>query len=174
MRICLIAGLTVGDKRKVEEYLQIQLSKSSARIYGSFFSLNNMRQMFAALLKLRYKDCNVDWSDSPTVSRIIAVEMRRGFRLLMDDNNLNNFLFTTTANHTTSRSIPVLNLIIGNYGDSEMEATLNINDSNIPNTQILIAGSTGSGKTNLLAVLINQFRSLSTETAYPVNFLLFD
>lgn len=174
MRICLIAGLTISDKRKVEEYSQVQLSKSSARIYGSFFSLNNMRQMFAAVLKLRYKDCNVEWNDSPTVSRIIAIEMRRGFRLLMDENNLNSFLFSTTATNTTSRSIPVLNLIIGDYGDSEMEATLNINDSSIPNTQILIAGSTGSGKTNLLAVLINQFRSLSTETAYPVNFLLFD
>lgn len=32
----------------------------------------------------------------------------------------------------------------------------------------------GSGKTNLLAVIIEQFRSLSIETPYPVNFLLFD
>lgn len=174
MRICLIAGLTSNDKRKVDDFTQVQLSKSSSRIYGSFFSVNNMRQMFAAILKLRYRDCNVDWSDSPTVSRIIAAEMRRGFKLLMDDNNLNYFLFTTTPSHATSRSIPVLKMIIGDYGDSDMEATLNINDSNIPNTQILIAGSTGSGKTNLLAVLIHQFRSLSTETAYPVNFLLFD
>ena len=38
----------------------------------------------------------------------------------------------------------------------------------------MIAGATGSGKTNLLAVLIQQFRNLSTETPYPVNFLLFD
>ena len=55
-----------------------------------------------------------------------------------------------------------------------MEASLNINGKSITNTQILIAGSTGSGKTNLLAVLINQLRRLSVETAYPVNFLLFD
>lgn len=174
MRICLIAGLTVGDKRKVDEFANVQLSKSSARIYGSFFSLNNMKPIFSSILKLRYKDCKVDWSDSPTVSRIIATEMRRGLNLLMDDNNLNNFLFSVANNRMTSSSIPKLNLIIGDYGDSEMEATLNINDSSITNTQILIAGSTGSGKTNLLAVLINQFRSLSTETAYPVNFLLFD
>lgn len=174
MRICLIAGLTDGDKRKIEEFSQVQLSKSSARIYGSFFSLNNMKPIFAAVLKLRYCDCKVDWNDSPTVSRIVATEMRRGFLLLMDDNNLNNFLFASTNNHATSRSLPILNLIIGDYGDSEMEATLNINDSSIPNTQILIAGSTGSGKTNLLAVLIHQFRSLSTDTAFPVNFLLFD
>jgi DNA helicase HerA-like ATPase len=38
----------------------------------------------------------------------------------------------------------------------------------------LIAGTTGSGKSNLLAVLINEIRSLSIESMYPVNFLLFD
>ena len=55
-----------------------------------------------------------------------------------------------------------------------MEAKLNINGRSVSNAQILIAGATGSGKTNLLAVLIQQFRNLSTETPYPVNFLLFD
>ena len=55
-----------------------------------------------------------------------------------------------------------------------MEAKLNINGRLVSNAQILIVGATGSGKTNLLAVLIQQFRNLSTETPYPVNFLLFD
>jgi len=173
MRICLIAGLTLAEKRN-EDYKDVQLSKVSNRIYGSFFSLNNMRQMFVAMLKLRYKNVNVDWTDTPSISRIIAVEMRRGYKHLMDDNNLNTFLFTTSAGRVSSQTIPALNLLIGEYGDGEMEATLSINDSSIANTQILIAGSTGSGKTNLLAVLINQFRTLSTETPYPVNFLLFD
>lgn len=175
MRICLLAGLTLNDSREKADFANVQLSKAGARIYGSFFSLNNMHQMYVAMLKLRYRDCSVDWSDSPTVSRIIAAEMRRGFRHLMDDNNLNSFLFTvTTARGTASHSIPALNLLIGNYDDGEMEAILPINDTSIPNTQILIAGSTGSGKTNLLTVLIHQLRSLSTETACPVNFLLFD
>ncbi|MBS1751869.1 MAG: DUF87 domain-containing protein, partial [Bacteroidetes bacterium] len=44
----------------------------------------------------------------------------------------------------------------------------------IPNTQILVAGTTGSGKSNLLAVLLNEIRTLSIESPYPVNFLLFD
>ena len=174
MRICLIAGLSLNDQRKCEDFDNIQLSKNSSRIYSSFFTLNQMHTIFWAVLKLRYKDCKVDWNDSPTVSRIIASEMRRGFRHLMDDNNLSDFLFTTTTAHGASHSIPALNLLIGNYDDGEMEAVLSINDTSIPNTQILIAGSTGSGKTNLLAVLIHQMRSLSTETAYPVNFLLFD
>ena len=41
-------------------------------------------------------------------------------------------------------------------------------------TQILVAGTTGSGKSNLLSVLINQIRNASSDTHYPVNFLLFD
>ena len=51
---------------------------------------------------------------------------------------------------------------------------MDINSRSITNSQIIIAGATGSGKTNLLAVLIQQFRMLSTESQYPVNFLLFD
>lgn len=73
-----------------------------------------------------------------------------------------------------AKDIPVLNMLIGNYGDAEMEATLDINSRAITNSQIIIAGSTGSGKTNLLAVLIQQIRALSSESSYPVNFLLFD
>lgn len=55
-----------------------------------------------------------------------------------------------------------------------MDAALDINSTAISNTQILIAGTTGSGKSNLLAVLINQIRMASADTYYPVNFLLFD
>ena len=142
MRICLIAGLNVAEKRSMERINNIQLSKSSIRIPSSFFTHNNLRSLYSALLKIRYR-------------------------------NLNNFLLSITPHRNMSGNIPVLELIIGEY-DNEMEASLNINGKSITNTQILIAGSTGSGKTNLLAVLINQFRRLSVETTYPVNFLLFD
>jgi len=37
-----------------------------------------------------------------------------------------------------------------------------------------VAGTTGSGKSNLISVLINQIRGASSDTHYPVNFLLFD
>ena len=94
--------------------------------------------------------------------------MFRGRDYLLNDNNLNNFLLSITSHRNVSGNIPALELIIGEY-DNEMEASLNINGKSITNTQILIAGSTGSGKTNLLAVLINQFRRLSVETAYPAS-----
>ena len=173
MRICLIAGLNVAEKRSMERINNIQLSKSSIRIPSSFFTHNNLRSLYSALLKIRYRDFKIDWNDNPTVSRIIAAEMFRGRDYLLNDNNLNNFLLSITPHRNMSGNIPVLELIIGEY-DNEMEASLNINGKSITNTQILIAGSTGSGKTNLLAVLINQFRRLSVETTYPVNFLLFD
>ena len=154
MRICLIAGLNVAEKRSMEHISNIQLSKSSIRIPSSFFTHNNLRSLYSALLKIRYKDFKIDWNDNPTVSRIIAAEMFRGRDYLLNDNNLNNFLLSITSHRNVTGSIPALELIIGEY-DNEMEASLNIN-----------------GK--LLAVLINQFRRLSVETAYPVNFLLFD
>lgn len=69
--------------------------------------------------------------------------------------------------------IPEMNLYIGQYEDG-MDAALDLNSTAISNTQILIAGTTGSGKSNLLAVLINQIRMASADTYYPVNFLLFD
>lgn len=173
MRICLIAGLNITDKRRLKDVEAIQLSKNSARIYECFFTLNNLKSLYSALLKLRYKDIDNDWTDTPLVSRIIAYEMLRGNDYLMGDNNLNNFLYNAADRKKSTGTIPALDLIIGDYGD-DIEATLNINGRAITNSQILIAGSTGSGKTNLLAVLINQFRCLSTETPYPVNFLLFD
>lgn len=55
-----------------------------------------------------------------------------------------------------------------------MEATLDINSRAITNAQIIIAGAPGSGKTNLPAVLMQQIHALSSESSYPVNFLLFD
>ena len=173
MRLCLIAGLSLAQERNIDNLDTIQLSKSSIRIPSSFFTHNNLRSLFSALLKLRYQNFNIDWTDNPTISRIIASEMLRGRDYLLQESNLNNFLLTTVSGGRSSSSIPALELLIGEYGD-DMEAKLNINGKAVTNTQILIAGSTGSGKTNLLAVLINQLRRLSVDTPYPVNFLLFD
>ena len=85
--------------------------------------------------------------------RIIAAEMLRGRDYLIADNNLDSFLYAMNNKVAMAKDIPVLNLLIGNYGDEEMEATLDINSRSITNSQIIIAGATGSGKTNLLAVL---------------------
>ena len=174
MRICFIVGLSLPTKRSIDDYKDIQLSVSSIRITPSFFTMHDLSTLYSALLKLRYADLNIDWTQNATLSRIIAAEMLRGRDYLMADNNLDSFLYAMNNKVAMAKDIPVLNLLIGNYGDEEMEATLDINSRSITNSQIIIAGATGSGKTNLLAVLIQQFRMLSTESQYPVNFLLFD
>ncbi|MBQ2855995.1 MAG: DUF87 domain-containing protein [Bacteroidaceae bacterium] len=173
MRICFLAGLSQTGQRDLNKVSEIQLSKTSTRYVPSFFTMNNLSSLYSALLKLRYKEYGIDWSDNPLLSRIIAYEMLRGRDYLMDENNLNGFLYSVTSNNKNYGSIPALELLIGEY-DEDMEALLDINSRAITNSQILVAGATGSGKTNLLAVLIQQIRSRSIETAYPVNFLLFD
>ena len=174
MRICFIVGLNQTDRRELEDFQDIQLSTSSTRIVPSFFTLNNLAPLYSALLKIRYNHLNIDWTQNATLSRIIAGEMLRGRDHLLHENNLDNFLFATNMRTRTSTDIPALKLLIGNYGDEEMEATLDINSRAVTNAQIIIAGATGSGKTNLLAVLMQQLRALSSESPYPVNFLLFD
>jgi energy-coupling factor transporter ATP-binding protein EcfA2 len=173
MRICLIASLSLSEKRSIDDLESYILSRTSQRIQPSFFTKDNKRSLFSALLKFRYKDCNVNWNDASIVGKIIAKEIHRGLQYLSDEDNLNSFLFSVSDRRHSSNDIPALELLIGEY-DDDMEAKLNINGRSISNAQILIAGTTGSGKTNLLAVLIQQFRNLSTDTPYPVNFLLFD
>lgn len=173
MRICLIASLSQSDKRNVDDLDSIVMSKTSQRIMPSFFTKDNRKPLFSALLKLRYKDCEVDWSNTSTVGRIVAKEMYRGIRFLSEEENMNAFLYAENNRRHGGNEIPALDLMIGEYGE-DMPAELSINNKAVSNAQILVAGTTGSGKTNLLAVLIQQFRSLSTETPYPVNFLLFD
>ena len=167
MRICLITSLSLAEKRSIEGLGEIALSKSSQRIMPSFFTKDNKKSLFSALLKLRYKDCEVDWQNSSVVGRIVAKEIYRGIAYLSeDDNNLNAFFFASSDRRHGGNSIPALELLIGEYAE-DMAAKLNINGSSVSNAQILVAGATGSGKTNLLAVLINQFRTLSTETPIP-------
>ena len=173
MRICFIVGLSQTGQRNLNEVAEIQLSKTSTRFVPSFFTMNNLSSLYSAMLKLRYKEHDIDWTDNPLLSRIIASEMLRGRNYLMDENNLNAFLYSVASNNKNYGSIPALELLIGEY-DEDMEALLDINSRAITNSQILVAGATGSGKTNLLAVLIQQIRSRSIETSYPVNFLLFD
>ncbi len=173
MRISLIASLSLAEKRNVEDLGGIVMSKTSQRIMPSFFTKDNKKTLFSALLKLRYKECEVDWQNPSMVGRIVAKEIYRGIDYLSEDENLNAFLFAENNRRGGGSGIPALELLVGEYGE-DMEAKLNINGRSVSNAQILVAGATGSGKTNLLAVLIQQFRNLSTETPYPVNFLLFD
>lgn len=175
MRICLLAGLSVKEQRNLELIEQIPLSKNSNRIFETLFTLHNLGPVYSALLKLRYNGSKVDWDNTTLKSKIINSEILRGGELLLKDGVLDEWLMHTpdTSIGYASGSIPILNLNIGNYED-EIPALLNLNGRAIPNTQILISGTTGSGKSNLLAVLINEIRQISLETAYPVNFFLFD
>lgn len=173
MRICLLVGLSTPGRREIEQVGSIRLHKGS-RFQGSFWTHQELAPLYSALIKLRYHEEELDLSNNNVLSRIIASEMYRGRDTLMADNGLENYLFSTSGKTALNKDIPALNLLIGNYGDAEMEATLDINSKAITNSQIIIAGATGSGKTNLLAVLMQQIRQISSESSYPVNFLLFD
>jgi hypothetical protein len=175
MRICLIAGLSSTEHRDLAAIEQVQLSKTSNRIFETLFTLHNLGGVYSALLKLRYHELQIDWENATLKSKIINAEILRGKDVLLKEGVLDDWLLNTI---TTSRggkagAIPFLNLNIGSYED-DIEATLNLNGRDIANTQILVAGTTGSGKSNLLAVLLNEIRTLSIESPYPVNFLLFD
>jgi type IV secretory pathway VirB4 component len=125
------------------------------------------------MIKLRYHDLEINWEDNITKSKVVNAEIFRGYDMLMKGDTLHEWLKVSTTASIKAGQIPLLNLNIGNY-DGDISAYLDMNSKNVTNTQILIAGSTGSGKSNLLAVLMNEMRSLSVESNYPVNFLFFD
>lgn len=175
MRICLLAGLSNKEHRIMLPIEQIQLSKSSNRIFETLFTLHNLGIAYSALLKLRYNDLQVDWENSSLKSKIINAEILKGRDVLLKEGVLDDWLLNAVSSSARGKvgAIPFLDLHIGSY-EGEIDANLNLNGKDISNTQILIAGTTGSGKSNLLAVLLNEIRTLSIESAYPVNFLLFD
>ena len=175
MRICLLAGLSNKEHREVNSIEQIQLSKTSNRIFETLFTLHNLGSAYSALLKMRYHGLPVDWENAVLKSKIVNAEILRGKDVLLKDDVLDDWLLNaiSSARGGKAGAIPFLNLNIGSYED-DILASINLNGKDIPNTQILIAGTTGSGKSNLLAVLVNEIRTLSIESAYPVNFLLFD
>ncbi len=175
MRICLLAGLSNSELRDLASIEQIQMSKTSNRIFETLFTLHNLGAAYSALLKIRYNILQVDWENTVLKSKIVNAEILRGSAVLLKNELLDDWLINTVSSTKSGKagSIPHLNLNIGFYED-EIPALLNLNGKDIANTQILIAGTTGSGKSNLLAVLLNEIRILSIESPYPVNFLLFD
>ena len=175
MRICLLAGLSSKEHRELEAVEKIQMSKNSNRIFETLFTLHNLGAVYSALLKLRYQGLDIDWENTSIKSKIINAEILRGSKILINETILDEWLLNTINHGSSTKAgrIPTLNLNIGTYEDN-IPAMLNLNGKDITNTQILVAGTTGSGKSNLLAVLLNEIRTLSIESQYPVNFLLFD
>lgn len=174
LRICLLAGLSDKSPRRIDDLNDYNMVVSRTPYATTFFTKSNIGHLFEVLLKLRYKDVDADWTQSSLVSRVLGREILRGRDILMKDGGLEEWLtYIPLRAGKLLSDIPVLNLCIGEY-ENGMTANLDMNGRNIANTQILVAGTTGSGKSNLLAVLINQIRSASSDTHYPVNFLLFD
>ena len=174
MRTCMFVGLSDNAPRNVEEVNKFHVSSTSAPYTASFFTKANVRSVFEALIKLRYKDVDAEWTSVAFVSKVLGAEMLRGRDILLKDGGVDEWLhYSPLRGGKLASDIPELNLAIGQYEDG-MDAVLDINSRAIANTQILVAGTTGSGKSNLIAVLINQIRMASSDTQYPVNFLLFD
>ena len=174
MRVCLLVGLSDDHQRDMNEVARVTVSKNNEPYPGSFFTKGNIKRLLSALVKMRYHDREVLWESPAQLTKILGCEMLRGKEMLMKEGALDEWLrFNFTKNGKARITIPALNLHIGTF-DNGMEAYIDVNNREISNTQMLIAGATGSGKSNLLAVLLQQMRSASVDTAYPVNFLLFD
>ena len=176
LRICLMVGLQDKSKRDIAEIQKLQIATNSGRYTPGFFSTvwSELPKYITTMIRLRYQDVDIDWNVANNLSRVLEYEALRGRDILMKGNIDEWLTFIPTGGKSGGkRGIPELRLYIGKYGNDD-DAYIDINARSIPNTQIVIAGSTGSGKTNLLAVLINQIRSISMDSAYPVNFLLFD
>jgi energy-coupling factor transporter ATP-binding protein EcfA2 len=174
LRICLLAGLSDKSPRRIDDLNDYGMTVSRTPYATTFFTKSDIGTLFEILLKLRYKDVEADWTQPNLVSRVMGREILRGKDILMKEGGLEEWLtFIPLRAGKSMTDIPELNLLIGEY-ENGMEARLDMNSCNIANTQILVAGTTGSGKSNLISVLINQIRNASSDTHYPVNFLLFD
>lgn len=175
MRTCALVGLSDASERKASDIVGMSLSIDRAHYPASMFAKPLVKKAFQTLIKLRYHDAGMDMDSPATIARIITYEMLRGRDILMKEGAIEDWLYYTPRSGGAGGSldIPRLELVIGKY-DNGNDAIIDMNSRSISNTQIIIAGATGSGKTNLLALLISQMRKLSSDSMHPVNFLLFD
>jgi hypothetical protein len=171
-RLALMASLADAKaERQLDGLAEMRLKD---HIHDTCFNWNNLQPLWSALLKLRWHAVNPDWENHGQKSRIINWEILHGIQLIKSTEKVEEWLsYSSPTNGTASGEIPRLLLDIGEY-EGGMAARLDLNGRAIANTQVLIAGTTGSGKSNLIAVLLNEIRQLSVESARPVNFLLFD
>jgi type IV secretory pathway VirB4 component len=177
----LAAGLSINEPRSAEQYNAVRLS-DALTIHDTVFTRNNYMPLWSALVKLRYQSCFPADLTTETMSKIVGYEMLRGAEYCLEEQHLEEWLHYVVSDERSGAAehIPALSLHVGSFSDTAhgtpqgTPAYLDLNGREIANTQILIAGATGSGKTNLLAVLLQQMRGASVETPFPVNVLLFD
>ena len=174
-RLSLLAGLSLTDERRLPDIETIRLISSGNHIHDTTFSRNNLQNLWSGLLKLRYQHLTLDWENVVLKSKIVNYEMIRGCDYLLYGDRLDGYLRQNPGlGHAgATGGIPRLDVLLGSYED-DIPARLDLNGRDVANTQMLIAGTTGQGKSNLLAVLINELRSASVESPYPVSFLFFD
>lgn len=174
-RTCALVGLSSSGERDVEKIKSFTMSWDKTHFPASMFAKPLVKKAFQTLIKMRYSTLDIDLSSQGTVARIISYEMLRGRDILMKEGAIEDWLYyiPKSNGHGGALDIPRLEFVIGKYENGN-DAILDMNNRSIANTQIIIAGATGSGKTNLLALLINQMRKLSSDSMHPVNFLLFD
>ncbi len=174
-RLSLLAGLGLTNERRLADIEALRLISSGNHIHDTAFSRNNLQALWSALLNLRYQHLPIEWDNVALKSKIINFEMLRGCDYLLTGNHLTDYLrYNPGSGQSGAMSgIPRLAVLLGAYED-DIPARLDLNGRDIANTQMLIAGTTGQGKSNLLAVLIQELRQASVERAHPVNFLFFD
>jgi hypothetical protein len=170
-RMALMASL--GNAKIERNVTMVEDIKLKDHIHDSCFNWQALTGLWSALLKLRWNDKDIDWSNKGLKDRIINWEILQGIKILMKDGEVDRWMSYVPSSGSSGGAIPKLLLEIGEY-EGEILAKLDMNSRAVPNTQVLVAGATGSGKSNLLAVLIHEMRTLSVESSYPVNFLLFD
>ncbi len=171
-RLALMASLS--DAKSKRNPVTLTELKLKDHIHDTCFNWNNLQPLWSALLKLRWNSSNPDWENHGLKSRIINWEIMNGIQLLKSKQTVEEWLtYSAPSTGSNGGNIPRLLLDIGEY-EGGIPAKLDLNGRSIPNTQVLIAGTTGSGKSNLIAVLINEIRQLSVESPRPLNFLLFD
>jgi len=174
MRTCMLVGLSDTHERDMDEVNKMTVSRSNEPYPSPFYQKGQFKRVLTTLIKMRYHNLDVAWNSSAQIAKILGHEMMRGRNILMQEGGVDEWLrFVPTKDNDSRVEMPKLNLHLGTF-ENGMDARIDINNREISNTQIIIAGATGSGKSNLLAVLINQIRSVSSDTMHPVNFLLFD
>lgn len=172
-RTLILVGLSDSKERSAESIDKIKLSSNSAR-YQHVFNKEQLNAYIKLLINMRYANVGLDLTQPNVLSKILGFELLHGRDILLVDGAIDEWFNYSCGNGSKGMgTLPELIMNIGVY-DNGMDAFIDINNRSIPNTQMVIAGSTGSGKTNLLVRIINQLRELSTDTPYPVNFLLFD
>lgn len=175
-RICFAAGLAQDSPRTPADLENVKTNEASGNFHETIFTRVNRVVLWSALLKLRYHSTGIDLSKDnfSLFRRAVSYEIELGADYLLKDNNLTRWLEDEHSGLGVSADeIPLLKLQIGKYED-DSDAYLDYNGADVPNAQTLIAGASGSGKSNLLAVLLHEIRTLSLETPFPVHFLLFD